>query len=231
MNPDFPTRLAAQLRANPSLFEEMDDSLLGELVFHYAEGELDADDAAEVAVLLQTDPKAKAIYQRIEAADRFTASPAGNAWLENLRAHMLPPCMAASVPADKAAEASIKATTHETLAAILASLRDAISELFVSRASLATASGREGMKRTTKDGETRILLKPDSAGRQWLYVTSTKREFAGRSFQVEVEPTQALLSFSEATPGVYDAHACISDELAAALSSGAELKLIPVPLS
>jgi len=98
MNPDFPNRLAAQLRDNPSFLEEMDDILLSELVCHYYEGELDAEDAAEVASMLETNPKAKAIYQRIEAADRFATSPAGKTWLESLRNRVMPSTAVTSKP-------------------------------------------------------------------------------------------------------------------------------------
>jgi hypothetical protein len=91
MNSDFPTRLTSQLRANPLYFEEMDEILLSELVCHYYEGKLDADDAAEVEALLKTDSTAKEIYVRLQAADRFSASPEGKAWLENLPDRVLPP--------------------------------------------------------------------------------------------------------------------------------------------
>ena len=75
------------------------------------------------------------------------------------------------------------------------------------------------------------VLKSGSAGRLWLQVTSTADEFAGKTFQVGAQPTPALLSFSEVAPGVHDACVCVSDELAAALSGGAELKLTPFPHS
>jgi len=86
MNPEFLARLTAQLRANPSIVEEGEDSLLSELIIRYVEGKLNADDTTEVAALIRSDPKAKAIYATIEAADRVTASLAGTPWLEGLRA-------------------------------------------------------------------------------------------------------------------------------------------------
>ena len=90
MNPEFPKHLAAQIKANPALFEDMDDSLLGDLIFHFVEDDLAAEDAAEVRALILTNTKAAAIHQRILDANSFSASAEGAAWLESLPDRVLP---------------------------------------------------------------------------------------------------------------------------------------------
>ena len=221
---------AQKLASNPRLIAEEEEATLRELLALHSQGMLDPELVEDVEQVIQTIPLAVSIWREFQASEEQLKTGAGQAWLESAGRGILKNVLAAR--AGNALEKTANMPVVQApLSALLASLQDLISELFVSRASLARASGREGMKRTTKDGETRILLESDSAGRQWLYVTSKNREFAGRSFQVEVEPTQVQLSFSEATPGVYEAHVRVSAELAAAFASGAELKLIPVPLS
>ena len=84
MNPESFQNLADHLSDNPSYFEDMDDSLLGDLIFHYHEGELPEAESAEVAALIATNPKAKVIHQRILEAGRYAASEPGKAWMESL---------------------------------------------------------------------------------------------------------------------------------------------------
>lgn len=91
MNPNHPNRLADKLKANPSFFRDMDEALLGDIVFQYHEGELTGTDAAEVEALLRTDPRAKLIQQRLEAADRFISSKEGSTRLDSLLDRVLPP--------------------------------------------------------------------------------------------------------------------------------------------
>lgn len=84
MNPKFPAELAAKLASNPALFDDMEESLLGDLVFHFHQGELDEEDAAEVSSMIQTNPTAQAIYQRILDAKEYASSPDGEAWLDGM---------------------------------------------------------------------------------------------------------------------------------------------------
>jgi|GEM_PF-2289853 len=84
MNPNFPTQLAEKLTANPALFDDMDESLLGDVVFHYHRGELNADDTAKVAAMIQMNPMAQAIHQRILDAEKYASSENGKAWLDGM---------------------------------------------------------------------------------------------------------------------------------------------------
>lgn len=84
MNPEFPKRLAEQLKANPDFLDVMDDILLGELIFHYHQGELDADDKTAVEEMFKTNARAREILNNLKKADEFIASDAGKAWLKSL---------------------------------------------------------------------------------------------------------------------------------------------------
>ena len=221
--------LAKRLAANPNFIREVEEDTIHDLLLDYTAGLLDPNVEQEVRELIANDPLVAMIWKNFNAVDIRLRSPDGQRWMEEAGERILSNVLASR--ANEVVRTSAKPTRKEPKIHVLSSLRDSICELFLSRASLATASGNEGMERTLKDGKTRIVLKPDSAGRLWLQVTSTAEEFAGKTFQVGVQPTPALLSFSEVSPGVHDACVCVSDELAAALTSGAELKLTPFPQS
>jgi hypothetical protein len=84
MNPKFPAQLAEKLAANPALFEEMEASLLGDLVFDYHQGELDEESAAVVNTLIQTNLTVRAVHQRILDSGKYASSENGKAWLEGM---------------------------------------------------------------------------------------------------------------------------------------------------
>lgn len=215
MNPELPNQLAAQLKANPLFFQDMDDALLSELVLRYEEGDLATDDAAEVESLLRTNAKAKAIRQRLQEADRFIASNEGRTWLDNLADQALPP--------------KPKYRRDVSPSTLFEGLSEAITALFTFRATLATASGDEGLKRKLADGQTQIAVNSDSAGRLWLRVTSTAPEFRDGSFMFDVEPAPSVLKFSEIEPGLFSARVCVNADVAEALGKNAVLKLTPLP--
>lgn len=83
MNTDFPSHLAKQLAANPSLFGATKEAMLVELLTAYVNGTLTSDDAAEVEDLLKSNARAKTIYDNILAANRYLASDDGKAWLNS----------------------------------------------------------------------------------------------------------------------------------------------------
>lgn len=90
MNSNFPHQFAAQLKANPSFFEDIDEALLCDMVFNHAQGLLSEDDAAEVETLLRTNAKAQEIRERLHDADRFMATENGRAALNDLLDRALP---------------------------------------------------------------------------------------------------------------------------------------------
>jgi anti-sigma factor RsiW len=210
MNPDFPNRLAAQLRDNPSLLEELDDILLGELIGHYYEGELNANDAAEVASMLQINPKAKAIYQRIEAANRFATSQAGKTWLQGLQNRVLPPTTAPSQPAS--APAFFDRLSEWMPNFFGPSLQSAYAD-----ASL------EGLvhRFASRPGDPyRSRLVRDAAG-QWRLLVSTSDAVAAKlKVCLEIEAEAPVISFVEGESGRFIAEVLLTDEMVHALQSG-----------
>ena len=211
MNTDFPSHLAKQLADNPSLFDATKDEMLAEYITAYVNGTLSNEDAAEVEALLKRNARAKTIHANILAANQFLSSEAGKNWLQQ------PVVRADAAP-------SIFAISSAGIGG-LATLARTITDLFMFRATLATASGDEGLERTLDDGQTRIALKSDSAGRLWLRVTSKVRT---GSFKFDVEPPAPILRFSEIEPGLYSARICVDAELAAVLEKGVP-KLTPLP--
>lgn len=211
MNPDFPSRLAAQLRANPSLFEESDDSMLADLIFHYAEGELDAAHAAEVAALIESDPKAKTIYERIEAAARFATSPAGDAWLNNLR--------------DRVTLSRRPATPVAPAPAFFDRLSEWLTSLFPSLALQAAYSdssdgSTEHEFPSPADDPYRASLVRDAAGQWRLLVFTSNADAAKLKVRLEIKEEAPVLSFVEGEPGHFLGEVLLTEEMAQALQSG-----------
>ncbi len=182
-------------------------------------GALSHEDAAEVEALLKSNDRAKTIHANILAVKRYLASEAGKQWLKT------PLPISSSHEAETADANVVEQQPPPTPTPFLETLADAITKLFTFRATLATASGDEGLIRTLDDGQTRIALKSDSAGRLWLRVTSKVRT---GSFKFDVEPAAPILTFSEIEPGLYSARICVDAELAAALEKGVP-KLTPLP--
>jgi hypothetical protein len=218
MNTDFPSHLAKELAGNPSLFGATKEAMLAELITAYVNGALSHEDAAEVEALLKSNDRAKTIHANILAVKRYLASEAGKQWLKS-------PLPISSSNEVETAAANVAEQPLGTITQHLAILAKAITDLFHFRATLATASGDEGLVRTLDDGQTRIALKSDSAGRLWLRVTSKVRT---GSFKFDVEPAPPILTFSEIEPGLYSARICVDAELAAALEKGVP-KLTPLP--
>jgi len=90
MNPNFPNELAAKIKANPALLEDADDAMLCDLIFHYVEGDLPAEQAGEVEAMIRASAKAKATHERILEANRFRHSAEGAAWLTELPERVWP---------------------------------------------------------------------------------------------------------------------------------------------
>lgn len=210
MNPKFPAQLAEKVAANPALFEEMEASLLGDLVFDYHHGELDEESAAEVAALIQTNSTVRAVHQRILDAEKYASSENGRAWLEGMF--------------DRALAAASASADVRPAESYFAGLARTISALFTSR--LATASGEEGLEKLL-DEKTLVEVKPDSAGRLWLQVTSKDERFRNGIFKFEVEDGPSLLRFAEVRPGVYSAQVCVEPDVAEKLAQGAKPNFIP----
>lgn len=211
MNPDFPARLAAQLRDNPSLFDEMDDSLLGQLLFHYHENELNAEDVVEVEAQLQTNPKAKAIYQRIEAADQFATSPAGKTWLESLRNRALPPLTVAP-------QAAIAPAFFDCLSEWMAGL---FPSLTLQATYSDTTAGSVVHKFDAPASDPyRARLVRDAAGQWRLRVSTCDSDAAKLKLRLEIEAEAPVLSFVAGEPGHFLAEVLLTEEMAQALQSG-----------
>ena len=83
-DPDFAAKLAAKLQENPNFMQEADDMLLGELISLYEDGKLNPKDKRGVQKILKREPRAREILSNIKAADAFSKSDAGKAWLKNL---------------------------------------------------------------------------------------------------------------------------------------------------
>jgi hypothetical protein len=211
MNPDFPIQLAARLRDNPSLFEGMDDSLLGELIFHYHEGELDSEGASKVKELLKSNTKAKAVWKRLEAADRFVATEAGKTWLKQLPDRVLPPAIAPFLPASAPA------------------FFDRLSEWMAAsfRALCLQATCSDGkvdeVVNTFPSGSGdpyEAQLVRDAVGRWFLRVFTTDVEAARLTLRLEIEPESPEMKFTAVEPTMFFAEVRLSENMAAALKSG-----------
>ena len=208
MNTDFPNRLAVQLHDNPSLLEEMDDLLLSELVGHYYEGELDADDVVAVEAMLETNPEAKAIYERIEAAERFATSPACKIWLENLRNRALPSLIDSS-------QSAPALTFFDRLSEWM---MDLFPSLTLQAAYSDTTEG--GVVHKFTSGPYRAHLGRDAAGQWRLLVSTSDADAAKLKVRVEIEPEAPVVSFVAGEPGHFLAEILVSEEMARALQSG-----------
>jgi|ERR1035438_8282589 hypothetical protein len=203
--------LTKKLAANPNFLREVEEETMHDLLLDYTAGLLDPDVEQEVRELITSDPVAAAIWKNFNESGARLQSPEGQQWMEESGQRILSNVLKEIPPEPKP-------PFFETLAR-------AITELFAFRATLATASGDEGLIRTLDDGQTRIALKSDSAGRLWLRVTSKVRT---GSFKFDVEPAAPILTFSEIEPGLYSARICVDAELAAALEKGVP-KLTPLP--
>jgi anti-sigma factor RsiW len=226
--------LTKRLAANPNCICETEEKAVRDLLLDYTAGLLDPDVEQEVRELIANDPVVAMIWKEFNEIDTRVRSPEGQQWMEEAGERILSnvlseiPQEAKSHTAHAAARFSSAPdffTRHlETLAA-------AITELFTFRATLATASGEEGLERTLDDGQTRIALKSDSAGRLWLRVTSTAAAYRNGSFKFDVEPAAPVLTFSELEPGLYSARVLVDAEVAAALTKGTVPKFTPLPPS
>lgn len=204
MNTNPTTVFARKLFHSPDILNGDLDGELVEQILRYAKGDLTNDDAAIIAGLIHDDLGVAACYQECQ---------------ETLKLMQEAPVTRVPVGEFICAE----------VCGYLKTLGAAITDLFTFRATLATASGEEGLKRKLADGQTQITVHSDSAGRLWLRVTSTAQEFRNGSFKLDIEPAASVLIFTEVEPGLYSARVCVTDEVAAALGKGAIPKLTPLP--
>ena len=211
MKTDISRRLAARLREDPSLFERMDESLLGELVFRYREGELDPEDAAAVGALLQSDSKAREISQRLEAADRFIASSSGQAWLDALPGRVM--------TRERSWQASLPSL------AFFDRLSEWMAEMFPSL-SLQAAYSDEGTGEVVRafpcaagDPYEAELVR-DNAGRWFLRVFTKDVGAARLKLRLEIEPEAPEMRFTAVDETMFFAEVRLSEGMAKALKSG-----------
>jgi hypothetical protein len=77
--------LATKLRANPSYFDDVDDSLLVDFLLNYRNDELtNPEDIEEAKRELSENPRAKEIWKKFEQADQFAKSEEGQQFTEEL---------------------------------------------------------------------------------------------------------------------------------------------------
>ena len=211
MNPEFPSNLAAQIKANPSLFEDMDDALLGDLIFHYVEGDMPAEDAAEVEAMIRTNAKAKAIHQRVLEANRFSASEEGAAWLESLPDRLLPPRVAPQ-----------ELISHQSF---FDRLSEWMVELFPSltlQAAHADGKGDDVVKsfQSAADDPYKAQLVHDRVGRWFLRVSTADAVAARVKLRVELEQEAPVLEFLPEDAESFFAQVRLSESMAEALKAG-----------
>lgn len=191
MNTNPTSVFARKLFHSPDMLNGDLDAELVEQIRRFAKGDLSDDDAAIIAELIHDDPGVADCYH--ETLKLMHEAPFTRA------------------PVGKSICAAIAEDWNDLCAAI--------SDLFTSK--LATASGEEGLERMIDDGKTLVELRPDSAGRLWLQVTSKSEKYRGGTFKFEVESGPSLLRFAEVKPGVYSAQVCVEPEVAARLAQGA----------
>jgi hypothetical protein len=231
MNTHAFDHLAQRLVKDPSFLSEAESMELRELLIDYTEGLLDDQSKREVESLIQTSSTAAAIYAEFASTDTFLSTPEGKTLVaksnEKTRAKLDD---IIGIPSRKAPLfTEVVHVVSDALNQCLDNLSAAIADLFTFRATLATASGEEGLKRKLADGKTQIAVHSDSAGRLWLRVTSTAEEFRKGSFKLDIEPAPSVLTFTEVEPGLFSARVCVDEEAAAKLAEGAVPKLTPLP--
>lgn len=212
MNPKPFQNLANQLKANPSYFEAVDDSMLGELIFHYHEGDLSKEETADVADLIETDPKARAILERILEAERYAVSPEGKAWMESLPER----AMQATPPLTRANH-----TIHEVFFDRLSNwIAETFSGLRLQGAYSDTAAGQHKVFPAKSDDPYKPWLVQDRMGRWYLRVVTLDADAAKVRLRLELEREMPVLEFQPKGDGEFFAQVRLTEAMAEALKSG-----------
>jgi hypothetical protein len=182
--------------------------------------------AAQAEALIQNDPLAASIWAEFQLIDEHLKTDTGKQWLGST-----PDSWSSQATQTKPLPAAeIGHAISDTFNRCLETLSAAIADLFTFRATLATASGEEGLEKLI-DEKTLVEVKPDSAGRLWLQVTSKDERFRNGVFKFEVEDVPSVLRFAEVKPGVYSAQVCVDPEVAEKLAQGAKPHFIPAESS